>query len=248
MNKPTPSAEKSVLLNYTGLTQPRGGSKMKLYVKQMYDWNCYAYYAEDVDEQYWDYFKSDLWWKLGNGFIKSYDNVADFEYCADNFTKYGETFIKQKLKINLAPWEKALSLFIPEMNKLNIDWFIHGSTAMALWGIAVPPRDINISIPNYDDFEKVRNHFYKMAVKPFGYCENWVVGGLGEIFWEAAIGFSCGNKGQELFDMSKLGTTVYNDSEIHISSLEMLKRDNEYFDRPERVSMIQKLIDDRGVK
>ena len=58
---------------------------MKLYVKQMYDWNYYACYAEDVDEKYWNYFKTELWWQLGNGFIKTYDNVEGFEYCAKNF-------------------------------------------------------------------------------------------------------------------------------------------------------------------
>lgn len=53
IQKPTSSAEKSVLLEHTGITEPNlmnGGKDMKLYVKQMYDWNCYAYFAEDVDE------------------------------------------------------------------------------------------------------------------------------------------------------------------------------------------------------
>lgn len=84
---------------------------MKIYVKQMYDWNYYAYFAEEVEEKYWDYFKSGLWWQIGNSFTKSFDNVQDFEYCAEDFAKYGETSIKQQLKILPAPWEKALDLF-----------------------------------------------------------------------------------------------------------------------------------------
>lgn len=48
---------------------------MKLYVKQMYDWNYYGYYAEDVNEKDQDYFKTELQWQLVNGFIKTYDNV-----------------------------------------------------------------------------------------------------------------------------------------------------------------------------
>lgn len=51
---------------------------MKFDVKQMQNWNCYAYYAEDVPAEYWDYFRDDLWWQLGNGFIKTFDNVEDF--------------------------------------------------------------------------------------------------------------------------------------------------------------------------
>lgn len=57
---------------------------MKFYVKQMYDWNYYAYLAEDVDEKYWYYFKNNLWWQIGNNFIRTFDNVKDFEYYAEN--------------------------------------------------------------------------------------------------------------------------------------------------------------------
>lgn len=163
---------------------------MKLYVKQMYNWNCYAYCAEDVDPQYWGYFKSELWWQLGNHFIKTFDNVKDFSYCAENFARYGETSIKQYLKICPVPWEKALDLLILEMKKIDVDWFLHGSAAMALWGIEIEPKDINISIANYSDFDKVRNHFYKLAIQPFQRCGNWVASGLGRIFLEANIGFS----------------------------------------------------------
>jgi hypothetical protein len=226
------------------MTEPNlidGGKGMKLYVKQMYDWNCYAYYAEAVDEQYWEYFRSELWWQLGNNFIKQYDNVMDFEYCAENFTKYGEMAIKQQLKMHPAPWEKALNLLISEMKKLGIDWYVHGSTAMALWGIDVKPKDVNIFIPNYSDFDKVRSHFYKFAIKPFERCDNWVASGLCNIFLEAVIGFAFHNKELEPYDMSKLGNIVYNGENIYVSSLETLRQDNEYFNRPERV----KLIEDR---
>ena len=242
LQKPTASAEKSALLGFSGLTelnQTIGGKEMKLYVKQMYDWNCYAYYAEDVDEQYWDYFKSELWWQLGSGFIRQYDNVADFEYCAKNFTAFGETAIKQQLKIFSAPWEKALDLFIIEMNMLGVDWFVHGSAAMALWGIDVAPKDVNVIVPHYSDFDKVRKHFYRLAIKPIERCDNWVMSGGGTIFMDASIGIYFYNKEFEPYDMSGLGKAVHNGHEILISSLEMLKRDNEDYGRPERVALIQ---------
>ena len=105
---------------------------MKIHVKQMSDWNYYAYVAENVDEKYWDYFRNDFWWQVGNNFIKTYDNVKDFEYCAENFLKFGEISIKQQLKILPTPWKKALDLFASEIEKLNVDWFVHGSTAISI--------------------------------------------------------------------------------------------------------------------
>lgn len=212
---------------------------MKIYVKQMCNWNCYAYCAEDVEEQYWQYFKNNLWWQLGNSFIKTYDNIKDFEYCAENFAKYGEESVKQKLKIIPAPWEKALDLLIPEMKKLGVDWFIHGSTAMALWKINVEPKDINIIIPNYSDFNKVRKHFYKQAIQPFERCDNWIESGLGSIFLEANIGFAFHNKELEPYDMSKHDVISYKGNNVYVSTLEMLKQDNINYGRNERVKLIE---------
>lgn len=215
---------------------------MKLYVKQMGNWNCYAYYAEDVEKQYWDYFQNGLWWQLRNNFIKTYDNIRDFEYCAENFAKYGEISVRQQLKIIPAPWEKALELFIPEMKKTGADWFIHGSTAMALHGIKIKPKDINVCIPNYSDFDKVRDHFCKLAIQPFERCDNWVASGSGSIFLEANIGFSFGNKELEPYDMSGLDKLPYKGEFIYVSSLQALKQDNKMYGRDERARLIDKYL------
>jgi len=239
IQKPNLSAEKIRLLNSVGFTKPIGGTDMKIYVKQMYDWNYYAYFAENVDERYWDYFKSDLWWQIGNSFTKSFDNVKDFEYCAENFTKYGETAIKQQLKIIPIPWEKALDVFITEISKLDVDWFIHGSVAMTLWGIDVAPKDINIIIANCFDFDKVRNHFNKYAIRPIERCNDWIMSGLGYIFMETTIGIAIQNKDIEPYDMSQLEKVDYNGHKIFIVNLDTLKQNNDYYGRPERVKLIE---------
>lgn len=213
---------------------------MKLYVKQMFDWNCYAYYAEDVEEAYWDYFRSELWWQVGSSFIKPYDNVQDFAYCAENFAQYGVTAVKQQLKIIPAPWEKALDWLIPEMKQLGVDWYIHGSVAMALWGIDVAPKDVNIILPHYDDFDKVRNHFYKLAVKPFERCDNWLMSGLGSIFREAVIGFSFHNQEAEPFDMGRLAQLSHNSQTVYADKLATLREANLCYGRPERAALIDK--------
>ncbi len=113
---------------------------------------------------------------------------------------------------------------------------------MALWGIDVEPKDINIIVPNYSDFDKVRNHFYKLAIRPIERCANWHMSGLGEIFMESVIGIAFYNKELEPYDLSKLGKVGYNGAEIYVSSLAMLEQDNEHFGRPERVKAIAERI------
>lgn len=212
---------------------------MKLSVKQMYDWNCYAYCAEEVEEKDWEYFQNELWWQLGNSFIKTFDNVEGFPYCAENFKKYGEISIGQALKRLPVPWEKALSRLLPLLDEIGAPWYLHGSAAMALWGIPVEPGNINVIFPNAPDFDRVRKHLEKLAIKPFQRCDNWVMSGLGEIFLEANIGFSFHNPQEEPFDMETLAKVAYDGRTVFLSTLEMLRADNLGFGRPERVRLIE---------
>ena len=212
---------------------------MKIFVQQMRDWNCYAFCAQDVDEPYWDYFHDELWWQLGRHFIKVYDNVPDFTACAEQFARYGETALLQKLRLLPAPWERALDLFIEQVSPLGVDWYVHGSAAMALWGIDVAPRDVNIIFPNHSDFDRVRAHLNRFAIRPIERCDNWVMSGLGELFLEGVVGISFHNQELEPFDMNALGRVRHNGRDIFVSSLDMLKRDNQQMNRPERVRWIE---------
>lgn len=215
---------------------------MKFFVKQMGDWNSYAYCVEEVDEAYWDYFKSGYWWQIGNHFIKVYDQVPDFQYCAENFKRYGEQYIKQSLKIEEASWEKALDRWISQMKELDVPWYIHGSAAMALWGMDVKPRNLDIIVPNASDFDKVRTVFYKFAIVPIQRCDHWVMSGGGDLFLDTPVSVYFHNKDCEPYDMDKLGKINYYGKEIRLSTLEMLHQDNQAYGRTERVRLIEEKL------
>lgn len=212
---------------------------MKIYVKQMRDYNCYAYVAEDVAEAHWPYFQDALWWQIGSHFLKSYDNIPDFPVCAANFAQYGETAVRQQLRLLPAPWEEALDRLIPELKALGVDWYIHGSVAMALWGLDVTPRNLNIIFPNSADFDRVRSCLLPYTIRPFERCDNWVMSGLGELFLSAVVGMSFANPSAVPYNRNALARISYHGETLQISTLEMLRRDNEAYGRPERVRMIE---------
>lgn len=212
---------------------------MKLYSKQKCDWNSYAFFAEEVEERYWGFFHSNLWWQLGNGFIKVYDNVPDCGFAADNFNRHGETAVKQQLRVIPAPWGKALDSFTAEMSKIGVAWYLHGSAALALHGIDVTPKDVNVIIPNASDYDKVGTHFRKLAIEPFQRCENWIMSGLGTIFLDAAVGIAFHNKELEPYDMSRLAQITRHGERIYLSTPEMLRQDNLRFGRIGTVKKIE---------
>lgn len=215
---------------------------MKIYVKQMYDWNCYAYIAEDVEPAHWNYFTSELWWQVGSSFIRVYDNVPDFCYCAENFKQFGETAILQELRLLPCPWEKALDWVIPELEALGVCWYLHGSAAMALHGIDVSPRNVNIIFPDSGDFVRVREHFYKKAIRPFEKCDNWVMSGLGDIFVDAFVGFAFANPGVSC-DFTALNQVERNGHTVYLAALETLLKDNQVMGRLDRAAQIQAKMD-----
>lgn len=92
------------------------------------------------------------------------------------------------------------------------------------------------------NFDKVRDYFCKFAIRPIERCENWVMSGYGEIFMEAVIGIAFHNKELEPYDMSKLGRIPYKESDVYVSSLEMLGQDNINYNRLDRVKAIEEKI------
>ena len=66
--------------------------------------------------------------------------------------------------------------------------------------------------------------------------------GLGGIFMEAHISIAFHNKEHEPYNMRNLNKIEYDGDDIYISTLEMLKQDNENMNRYDRVKMIEKKL------
>ncbi len=218
---------------------------MRISVKQMGGWNCYAYCAEEVEEVHWPYFQNGYWWQLGSSFIKTYDQAEGFPSCAENFARFGDLYIRKSLKLVPAPWEKALNRWMDAVRPLNLSWYVHGSAAMALWGLAVEPRNLDILLPNLSDMERVRELFRKQTLFPIERCGDWVMGGGGELFLDAPVSVYFHNSSQEPFDMGRLEKLIYREETIYLSTLEMLKQDNFRYGRPDRVQLIENRLRQR---
>ncbi len=179
------------------------------------------------------------------------------EIITGNFQKHGVESLEQLLKFRPAPWKQALSILIEKLAGTGIRWYIHGSAAMAIWGINVPPRDLNIIFPDLSDFDRVRQLFLGETIYPLERCEGWIMGGLGGLFVQANIGIAFMNatdipsdisqlkevdwKGR---DMSQLMEVEWLGKKIVISPLAWLKHDNQNYGRTERVELIERFMND----
>lgn len=202
----------------------------------------FAYVVSDVPEECRSRLLDDLYWPVENSFLKQWADGPGIEIVAGNFEKHGVESLEQLLKIRPAPWEQALAAFIEKLAGTGIRWYIHGSAAMAIWGIDVAPRDLNIIFPDQSDFDRVRQLFLADTIYPLERCEGWLMGGLGGLFIHANIGVAFNNASDVPFDMSQLAEVEWEGRKIAISPLEWLKRDNEHYGRAVRVELIERSV------
>jgi hypothetical protein len=212
---------------------------MKISVRQMNPgWNLYAYVAEDVEEAHWDFFQRENWWQLGNSFIKQFKDVPDFEYCAQNFAECGQVWTEQSLKIRPTPWKDSLGMFSAEMERIGVPWILFGSCALSLQGVEVDPPNINVMALDFDDYEKLREHFKSSAVMPFERCDGWLYSGSATLFMDASVNLIVKNKDDHP-DLGLYEKVDLNGHIVYLETLKMLRDDNDRYGRLDRVKMIE---------
>lgn len=203
---------------------------------------AFAYVVTDVPEQGRQRLLDDLFWPVENSFLKPYGNAPGWETVAANFEARGVESLEQFFQMRPAPWEDALVAFTDKIAGTGIRWYVHGSAAMAVWGIGVAPRDVNIIFPDLCDFDRVREIFLADTIYPVERCDGWLMGGLGGLFIHANIGIAFHNASDEPFDMGPTEFIEWKGRRIAVSPLEWLKRDNRNHGRPARVELIERFM------
>lgn len=63
-----------------------------------------------------------------------------------NFERCIEPLVLQKARLLSVPWERALRTFCETVAGHDLDWWLTGSAALAVRGIAVAPRDLDLNV------------------------------------------------------------------------------------------------------
>jgi hypothetical protein len=77
------------------------------------------------------------------------------------------------------PWERVLETFLDRAAGSGLDWWVYGSTALALRGLDVHPGDVDV---NVDDAHLAGRLFDDLLVTPVLELEGWVASHAGRAF------------------------------------------------------------------
>lgn len=99
------------------------------------------------------------------GYERSFEGRPDdLMVVLGRFQEALEPMVRQLAGWDPVPWQSALKQFVRSADS-SIDWWLVGSTALAVRGIPIEPRDVDIVVAE-EDFSKTNNLFEQFIVEP----------------------------------------------------------------------------------
>jgi len=205
----------------------------------------------DLEPTYHDAICNLYYIPLKEGFGKSFPtNTSNLDAIYSNFQRYAEEMVLQMAGVRPVPWEECLLTFLQTIKPHNIDWWLCGSAALAVRGIAIEPRDIDLVVADADA-QKLGNLMLEHLIEPVVRVENWFCNWFARAFLGARLEWIGGIDERadqpKVSDFgptaeSRLETVVWKDREIRVPPLELQLMVNKRRGLKERVEMIERVL------
>ena len=128
------------------------------------------------------------------GFVEAEDcfgrafetDTPHLDHIFGRFASYAEEMILQAAGAKPVPWDKALLSFLQRASGENVDWWLAGSGALAIRGIDLVPRDLDI-ITDRDGALRLGRAMSEWLVEPVQESHGWIARWFGRAFAHARI-------------------------------------------------------------
>lgn len=108
-------------------------------------------------------------------------DAPDLEQAYDGFRRCALPMLRQTAGLEPVPWEDALVTFLEAVRHRKPAWWLAGSAALAVRGLGVRPRDIDI-ITDGSGARALGELLAPHLVEPVVHNEGWVAGWWGRAF------------------------------------------------------------------
>ncbi len=109
-----------------------------------------------------------------------------------NFERLLQPWLRQSAGLDPVPWEQALETVCRRLDGAEVDWWLVGSGALAVRGIGVLPKDLDLVVAG-DDARRVGDLLLDGLVEPVApahwFCDWWGRAVLGaRVEWVGGVG------------------------------------------------------------
>lgn len=120
----------------------------------------------------------------GDAFVRTFPEDARWlEDAWQNFVRHGATMLRQTAT-GIAPWDEAPLAFLERVD--GVDWWLAGSGALAVRGVDVSPRDLDV-ITDAAGAQRLGELLADALVEPVVVSEGWVARWWGRAFLGARV-------------------------------------------------------------
>jgi len=121
------------------------------------------------------------------GFVRVFEaNAPHLDQIFARFVSFAEEMILQDAGARPVPWDKALLSFLERISGEGVEWWLAGSTALAVRGIDLVPRDIDI-ITDSEGAQRLGRVMSEWLVEPVQESHGWIARWFGRAFVHARV-------------------------------------------------------------
>lgn len=111
---------------------------------------------------------------VASGYAKTFpSSTPGLERVYANFARHAKVVLQQAAGELPVPWEACLEEFLHMIAAENLDWWLGGSASLAVRGIAVMPRDVDLIVAEAS-VPRLVALLQPYLVEPLQYFEGWV--------------------------------------------------------------------------
>jgi len=207
-----------------------------------------CFVVSDVDPIYFNAFRDLEFTNKENNFILTYSTATShLDGIYQNFERFVEEMILQTARFHPVPWEEALQAFLSIVYGQGIDWYLVGSTALAVRGIEILPRDIDLVVDTLGA-HRLGELLLDSLIQPVQETPGWIADWFGRAFLHTRLEWVGGvNEQADQPEVSDFGLVAaqrleavnWHGYQLQVPPLEMQLRVSERRGLLERVEKIK---------
>lgn len=146
-----------------------------------------AFVITDLEPAYHDIARGLYYLPTEEGFAKSFPaDTPHLERIYQRFAQYAEEMVLQTADVRPVPWDKALAAFMETIEGKGIEWRLAGSVGLAVRGIDVAPRDLDLMVDNASA-QRLGELLLEHLVEPVLPTTGWIANWFGRAFLHARV-------------------------------------------------------------
>jgi len=143
--------------------------------------------VSELDPEYYETLRGLGFTEMSEGFGRPVPaNAPHLDRIFATFRRNAVEMILQAARVHPTPWEDALGALLDKMKRPELDWWLVGSTSLAVRSLDVVPRDIDLVVRGdgaHALAELLRDHL----VEPVQETQGWVARWFGRAFLGARV-------------------------------------------------------------